>query len=152
MTTSIDDWDAVYREDAPPPWDIGKPQPALVPIAQNGLFRGRVLDAGCGTGEHALLAAAKGASVLGVDASRTAIAKARAKASERNSEVSFEVGDILQMTLARDSFDTVIDCGLFHVFDDPNRERYVAVLGDVLRNSGTCYLMCFSDRQPGEWG
>jgi hypothetical protein len=22
----------------------------------------------------------------------------------------------------------------------------------VLRDGGMCYLMCFSDRQPGEWG
>ena len=30
------------------------------------------------------------------------------------------------------TFGTVIDCGLFHVFDDEARARYVASLGSVL--------------------
>jgi hypothetical protein len=48
--------------------------------------------------------------------------------------------------------DTVIDSGLFHVFDDEDRARYVTSLATVLRSGGSCYLMCFSDRQPGDWG
>jgi hypothetical protein len=35
-----------------PPWDIGKPQPAFVQVADR--VTGEVLDAGCGTGENAL--------------------------------------------------------------------------------------------------
>jgi hypothetical protein len=34
------------------PWDIGKPQPAFAAVADQ--VKGRVLDAGCGTGEHAV--------------------------------------------------------------------------------------------------
>ena len=49
-------------------------------------------------------------------------------------------------------FDTVIDSGLFHVFDDGQRGRYVASLASVLRPGAACYLMCFSDREPGDWG
>jgi len=41
---------------------------------------------------------------------------------------------------------------VFHVFDDANRARYVASLASVLRPGGYCYLMCFSDRQPGTFG
>jgi cyclopropane fatty-acyl-phospholipid synthase-like methyltransferase len=41
---------------------------------------------------------------------------------------------------------------VFHVFGDADRARYVASLAAVLRPGGTCYLMCFSDRQPGDWG
>src|SRR4051812_42789961 len=50
------------------------------------------------------------------------------------------------------TFDRVIDSGLFHVFDDEDRARYVTSLATVLRSGGSCYLMCFSDRQPGDWG
>jgi len=46
-----------------PPWDIGRPQPAFAALARTGAFRGRILDVGCGTGEHAVLAAQ-----LGLDA------------------------------------------------------------------------------------
>ena len=42
--------------------------------------------------------------------------------------------------------------GLFHVFDDEGRVRYVTSLASVLRSGGSCYLLCFSDRQPGDWG
>ena len=46
----------------------------------------------------------------------------------------------------------VIDSGVFHVFDDDARARYVTSLASALRSGGTCYLMCFSDRQPGDSG
>jgi SAM-dependent methyltransferase len=152
MLTPFDDWDASYRQGFPAPWDIGRPQPALASLAERGLFAGRVLDAGCGTGEHALLAASKGASAVGIDLSETAIRRAREKARERKLAVDFEVGNILDLAQSLDGFDTLIDCGLFHVFDDDDRNRYVAAIGDVLNDGGLCYLMCFSDRQPGDWG
>jgi hypothetical protein len=41
---------------------------------------------------------------------------------------------------------------LFHVFDDLARTRYVTSLASVVMPAGWCYLMCFSDRQPGDWG
>jgi SAM-dependent methyltransferase len=150
MTTP--QWDASYTTGTRPPWDIGRPQPAFVRLADDGLLRGRVLDAGCGTGEHALLAAARGADALGVDVAPTAIERARGKAAERGLAARFEVADVLHLADLGLTFDTVIDSGLFHVFDDADRTRYVASLADVVRDGGRCYLMCFSDRQPGEFG
>lgn len=46
--------DASYHDDDPAPWDIGRPQPAIVGVAFRGAFTGPVLDAGCGTGENSL--------------------------------------------------------------------------------------------------
>src|ERR1039458_5240791 len=51
-------FDASYA--GTPPWDIGRPQPAFLALAEAGTIRGRVLDVGCGTGEHALMAASMG--------------------------------------------------------------------------------------------
>ena len=144
--------DTSYEGDAPAPWDIGRPQPALARLARSGVLCGRVLDAGCGTGEHALLAAAHGAQAVGVDVSPRAIGQARAKAAERGLPARFEVADALNLAALGTTFDTIIDSGLFHVFDDESRTRYVGSLASVLRPGGTCYLMCFSDRQPGDWG
>jgi len=149
MTSS---WDDSYTGDAPPPWDIGRPQPAFVRLADEGLLSGRVLDSGCGTGEHALLAASRGADVTGIDVAPTAIARARAKAAERGLDARFEVADALELEGLGRTFDTVIDSGVFHVFGDEDAVRYVAALAAVLRPGGTCHLMCFSDRQPGDWG
>ena len=150
MTTPS--WDDAYTGNAPPPWDIGRPQPVFVRLAGTGLLSGRVLDSGCGTGEHTLLAAAHGADAVGVDASPAAIEQARSKAADRGLKVRFEVGDVLRLSDLGLSFDTVIDSGVFHVFDDDSRAQYVASLASVLRPGGRCYLMCFSDRQPGQWG
>ena len=145
------DWDASYAG-ASPPWDIGRPQPTFVHLAEAGALSGALLDAGCGTGEHTMLAARHDASALGIDVSSRAIEIARRKASERGVDVRFEVLDVLRVPALGEDFDTVIDSGLFHVFDDASRTRYVAAVHAVLRPGGHLHLMCFSDRQPGDWG
>ena len=150
MTTPS--WDAAYAAKAPPPWDIGRPQPAFVRLAGKGLLAGRLLDSGCGTGEQTLLAASHGAQAVGIDLSPLAVERARGKAAERGLNVRFDVADALHVGDLGLTFDTVIDSGVFHVFDDQDRIRYVASLASVLRDGGRCYLLCFSDRQPGTFG
>jgi len=150
MTTN--DWDSSYGAGQRPPWDIGRPQPAFVQLAEGGAFTGRVLDAGCGTGEHALLAAASGADVTGVDVSASAIGQAKEKAATRGLNVRFEVGDALNLGQLGATFNASVDSGLFHVFDDDDRVKYVTSLASVIEPGGTCYLMCFSENQPGDFG
>jgi SAM-dependent methyltransferase len=145
-------WDEAYAATAPPPWDIGTPQPAFVQLAARGLLTGQLLDAGCGTGEHTLLAASAGADAVGADVSVRALERAREKAAARGIPARFEEADALRLADLGLSFDTVIDSGLFHVFDDDSRLRYVTSLASVLRRGGQLYLMCFSDRQPGTLG
>jgi SAM-dependent methyltransferase len=146
------EWDASYTAGGPAPWDIGRPQPVFVRLADEGRLAGHVLDVGCGTGEHALLAAGRGADATGIDVAPTAIARARAKAAERGLAARFEVADALDLGSLGITADTVLDSGVFHVFGDGERPRYIASLASVLRPGGACYLMCFSDRQPGDWG
>ena len=62
------------------------------------------------------------------------------------------MADALHLGELGQTFDTVIDCGVFHTFDDDGRAEYVTSLAGVLQPGGHCYLMCFSDRQPGTWG
>ena len=147
---SVEDFDAAYE--GTPAWDIGRPQSAFARLAEAGGLRGRVLDIGCGTGEHALLAARLGMTATGLDAAPTAIGIARRKAKERNLEARFIVADALDLTAVGEDFDTVLDCGLFHVFNDDDRARFVASLRDIVARGGTYYMLCFSDRQPGDWG
>jgi cyclopropane fatty-acyl-phospholipid synthase-like methyltransferase len=135
-----------------PPWDIGRPQPAFVELADAGAIRGRVLDVGCGTGEHVLLAAGLGLTATGVDAAPAAIARAERKAEERGVACRFLVADALDLPRLGEAFDTVLDCGLFHVFDDDDRTRFVDSLRAAVVVGGRYHMLCFSDRQPGDWG
>ena len=135
-----------------PPWDIGRPQPAFDELARRGDLRGHVLDAGCGTGEHALLAASIGLRATGVDGAPTAISRAQEKARERGLEVRFVVADVRALDALGERFDTVLDSGCFHTFDDDDRRTYVASLASVVVPGGRYFLLCFSDRQPGVFG
>jgi SAM-dependent methyltransferase/predicted nucleotidyltransferase len=140
-------WDASYH-DGPAPWDVGRPQPAVVRLASQGVLAGPVLDAGCGTGENALHLASLGLAVLGVDVAGTALAMARAKADERGIEVAFALADALRLEGLGRRFATVLDCGLFHTFDGDERPGYVASLASVTEDHGTLYVLCFSDVGP----
>jgi SAM-dependent methyltransferase len=140
-------WDASYL-DGPAPWDVGRPQPAIVRLAGEGAFAGAVLDAGCGTGENALHVAALGLHVLGVDVAGTAVSIAREKAADRGIDADFEVADALHLDRLGRAFDTVLDCGLFHSFDADERRDYAASLASVTSRGGNLYVLCFSDVGP----
>ena len=145
------DFDAIYL-DGTPAWDIGRPQAAFGHLGTAGDLVGRVLDVGCGTGEHALMAASLGYEAMGVDLSVRAIEQAQAKATERGVVARFVVADALSLVDLGEQFDTVLDCGLFHVLEDAERKRYVASLYEVVPPGGRFHMLCFSDRQPGDWG
>jgi len=145
------DFDEMYLTSVPP-WDIGRPQPVFVRLAESDLIRGRVLDVGCGTGEHVLMLAERGLDATGLDSAPAAIAAAQRKALQRGVAPHFLVFDALRLHELEDTFDTVIDCGLFHIFDDGDRRRFVDSLVAVVRSGGTYLMCCFSDRQPGDWG
>jgi len=147
----VEDFDALYAAGTPA-WDIGRPQSAFRELAERGRLVGRVLDVGCGTGEHALMAAATGLDATGLDASDTAIAIAKGKADERALNVHFMRWNALELADLGRSFDTVLDCGLFHVFEDVERPRFVAGLRTCMPAGARYYMLCFSDLEPGDWG
>jgi len=46
----------------------------------------------------------------------------------------------------------VLDCGPFHVFSDEERPIFVQNLAPVLPSGGRYFMLCFSERQPGDTG
>jgi cyclopropane fatty-acyl-phospholipid synthase-like methyltransferase len=132
------------------PWEIGKPQAPFVAVADRVISP--ILDAGCGTGDAALFFAVRGHRVTGIDFVDEPIRRARVKAAERGLPVEFLVKDALTLGDWRERFASVIDSGLFHVFSEDDRRRYVEGLAVVLRPGGRLFLMCFSDAEPGTEG
>lgn len=143
-----EDFETAYAGRAP--WEIGRPQKAFIDVADQ--VSGSILDAGCGTGENALFFAARGCKVTGIDFLAEPIARAKQKASERGSSTTFLVMDALALKDWTERFDTVIDSGLFHVFSDNDRRRYIEGLATVLKPGGRIFLLCFSDAEPGTHG
>jgi len=138
----------MYAEKAP--WDIGKPQQAFVEVADK--VRGLVLDAGCGTGENALYFASRGCSVVGIDFLEFPIREAQRKAAARKIQAEFLRLDALTLTSFDRQFDSVIDSGLFHVFSDEDRPRYVGGLAHVTKAGARLFLLCFRDAEPAGFG
>ncbi|MFI7413602.1 class I SAM-dependent methyltransferase [Streptomyces sp. NPDC049627] len=119
-----------------PPWDIGRPRRVFLALAEAGAVRGRVLDAGCGTGEHALMVARLGLDATGVDLAANALHVAENKARERDLKARFLHYDARQLAALDEQFDTVLDCGLFHIFDGDDRAAYVDGLRSVIPPRG----------------
>jgi cyclopropane fatty-acyl-phospholipid synthase-like methyltransferase len=145
---SRETFESMYAGKAP--WDIGRPQRALVEVAER--VTGEILDAGCGTGENALFFAERGHPVLGIDFLDRPIREARRKAEGRGLPAEFVTMDAMTLSTLDRRFDSVIDSGLFHVFSDEDRVRYVAGLAHVTRPGGRIFLLCFSDEEPGTQG
>ena len=132
------------------PWDIGRPQQAFLDVADR--ITGPILDAGCGTGDNALFFASRGHKVTGIDFLEEPITRARRKATERSLTATFLVVGALALKDLPEVFDSVIDSGLFHVFNDGDRKRYVEGLASVLKPGRRLFLLCFSDEEPGTQG
>ena len=134
-----------------PPWDIGTPQPAIAELASSGVF-----GAGCSISVAApastLSSPRKWGSRRPGSTRPRAIALARAKAETRGLTARFVVADALKLGSGEGQFDTVVDSGLFHVFDDANRERYTASLRGAAAPGAHLVVLCFATGCPATSG
>ena len=146
-TPALSSFDDFYRSSTPP-WVIGEPQPAIVQLERAGLIRGKVLDVGCGTGEHTIMLTRLGYDVLGIDFAPQAVEQARRNAEAKGVDARLEVADAMNLG---DSplYDTIVDSALFHIFDDADRPKYVASLHGACRPGGVVHILALSDAGRG---
>lgn len=143
-------FDTMYE--GTPAWDIGRPQPEVVKLAEADEIIGDVLDVGCGSGDIAIFLAQRGHRVVGIDFSQRPIERAKEKAATASIDVEFQVHDALDLAALNRRFDTLIDSGLFHTFSDVQRPVFVKSLADAIKPDGRLILMCFSDAETRERG
>jgi cyclopropane fatty-acyl-phospholipid synthase-like methyltransferase len=98
------------------------------------------------------MAAGLGLESVGIDSAATAIAIAERKGRERGLAARFLVWNALSLASLGEQFDTALDCGLYHVFTDEDRRSFVDNLTAVVRPGGRYFMLCFSERQPGDTG
>jgi SAM-dependent methyltransferase len=129
-------------------WVIGEPQPAIVELQRAGWIHSKVLDIGCGTGEHTIMLTRLGYDVLGIDFAPHAVEQARANAAEQGVDARFEVADAMNLG-PEPGYQTIVDSALFHIFDDADRARYVSSLHTALRPGGVVHVLALSDAGRG---
>jgi SAM-dependent methyltransferase len=130
------------------PWVIGEPQPAIVELERTGVIHSKVLDVGCGAGEHTILLTRLGYDVLGVDYSPHAVEMARRNAAEKGVDARFDVADAMNLP-DEPVYDTIIDSALFHIFDATDRPKYVSSLYAACRRGGLVHVLALSDAGRG---
>ncbi|AKN16958.1 thiopurine S-methyltransferase (tpmt) superfamily protein [Mycobacterium haemophilum DSM 44634] len=143
------DWEAVYREQGafvgPPPWNIGEPQPEITALIRDGKIRSDVLDAGCGVAELSLALAAHGHTVVGIDVSASAIARAKQAAKDRGVETAaFVQDDIASFTGYDGRFNTIIDSTLFHSLPVEARDGYIRSVYRAAAPGASYYVLVFA--------
>ena len=94
----------------------------------------RVLDLGCGTGNAALLAAARGATVTGVDPAPRLLDVARARAVDHGVDITFALGEAAAVPMESGSVDVLLS--VFGVIFAPNSVAAAAEMARVTAPHG----------------
>jgi SAM-dependent methyltransferase len=106
----------------------------------------QVLDVACGTGNAALVAAARGAAVTGLDAAERLVGVARERAAAAGLEAEWLVGDAQALPFEDARFDAAVS--VFGVIFAPDARRAAAELVRVVRPGGRIVLTAWIDRGP----
>jgi ubiquinone/menaquinone biosynthesis C-methylase UbiE len=153
MVMKLTAWSESYL--SIPPWDVHHPQQAFIELVQSKEMQAsRVLDIGSGPGENAIFLAENGFSVVGIDVTPEAVEIARDRARKHGVDVEFIVGNVLDLNsfFMADTFDYVIDSGLFHSIHPQDLNRFIGNIRNVLKPGGIYYMLSFSDKEPAGFG
>lgn len=148
----------IYESGQPTPWPSEKPTPAVSRLANLMKRRkggGRVLDLGCGEGRHALLFAKAGLLTVGLDYLATPLRTVARRAHQQHlvSRIRVLMGDALTPPLKPNSFDALVDCGVFHHVKKADWPMYFDRVLGLVKPGGYVHLTVFSTKfkhYPGE--
>lgn len=136
-------------------WGVGAYETAaaeLEPVASAVVNRAaltagdEVLDLACGTGNAALMAAALGARVVGVDSAPRLLGVARDRARDAGIELDLREGDLLALPVDDASVDVVLS--VFGVIFAADPARALREVARVLRAGGRVLLTAWVPAGP----
>ncbi|MDQ2809135.1 MAG: TPMT family class I SAM-dependent methyltransferase [Chloroflexota bacterium] len=152
-TTAPAHWDALYRE-GDTGWDLGEAAPPLVDLlaGPDAPPPGRLIALGSGRGHDALLFAAHGFDVLGVDFAPSAVVTATEAAAAQGltDRVRFLQADIFALPPEyRAAFDVVLEHTCMCALDPRLLDEYAALVTRLLRPGGTYVALFYTHGRPG---
>jgi SAM-dependent methyltransferase len=124
--------------------DFGQVATFLIPIAEQFMARTelrpgmKVLDAACGTGNLAIIAARRGCITSGLDIAANLVAQARERARRESLDIEFTEGDVEAMPYPDASFDAVVS--MYGVMFAPRPDRVVHELQRIVKPGGLIAL------------
>jgi SAM-dependent methyltransferase len=144
-------WDAPYRRERLPGWDVGRPCSHLVKAVEDKTFKpGRAIVFGCGSGTNAIYLASKGFEVTGVDVSPTALAIAAEKAHKAEVKVDWMLADVVALPNLQ-PYDLIFDRGCYHHICQYDSAGYVEALRRLSR-AGTQAMILAGSPADGKSG
>lgn len=120
---------------------------ARLVVERAGISPGEdVVDLACGTGNAALLAAAQGAQVVGIDGAPRLLDVARERAHAENLALDLREGDLHYLPVADDAADVVLS--LFGIIFAEHPDRALREVGRVLRPGGRALISAWIPAGP----
>lgn len=153
-------WEAYHKASTLPPWETVGPASQLLSALCDGSLptSGAAVELGCGSGTSTRALARAGLyPVIGVDISRTAIARATAATSADESFISTRVqwacADLLEpgggvLAAWRGRCAVVFDLQVFHTFSAAQRDAVAASEAALLAPGGRLLVITGSDSEP----
>ncbi|MHC4283505.1 MAG: class I SAM-dependent methyltransferase [Planctomycetota bacterium] len=141
----LERWDAPYRRERLPGWDVGQPCSHLVKAVEDETFKpGRAIVLGCGSGTNAIYLAGRGFDVTGVDVAPSALVIAAKKARKAGLKVNWLLADVLALPKL-EAFDLVFDRGCYHHIYLYNSQGYVETLRRLSHKETRALILAGSD-------
>ena len=143
MVGDMVDWGAVNYE-----WTAAELEPASVAVVDLAAIHPgeEVVDLGCGTGNAALIAAARGARVTGIDGAPRLLAVAAGRAQSLGVEVELCEGDLLALPMDDQCADVVLS--VFGVIFARDPLRALEEVRRVLRPDGRALISAWIPSGP----
>jgi SAM-dependent methyltransferase len=105
-----------------------------------------IVDVGCGTGNASLLAAERGASVIGVDPAERLLEVAATAAEDRDLDAEFVMGEAASMPISNAEADGVVS--VFGVIFAPDPAAAAAELARVTKSAGRIVIAAWIPGGP----
>jgi SAM-dependent methyltransferase len=149
----VESWDARYRGNSRPGWDMGSPSSHLKAAVEGGAIKpGRAVVLGCGTGTNAIYLARQGFDVTALDIAPTALDLAQEKEEKAGVKVRWLLADVLAPPADLETFDFIFDRGCYHGVRRTSARGYVATLKRLSRPGTQVLILAGNANEERQYG